>query len=517
MGFVEVISCGLLGGLVSGGVIWLIRRRWLVQAPGEGGAAHSQFHHTHDHPVPRLGGLALAASFITVVLAAWLILEGDPFEAHLNFTLVWGALAMFAVGLYDDFRPLGAKKKLALQVLISALVCLGGVAIRVLKNPVSGMVYDLGGWGVLATVVWLVALTNLINLIDGIDGLAGGISLMLMALLAYVSFQHSDFLFLLTTGMAGALLAFLHFNFPPARIYMGDGGAYFLGFLIGGMTIVSTNKGTIAAALLAPIFALGLPIIDTALAIVRRGLKGLPLFRPDRKHIHHRLVQSGLSRRRAVLTLYALSLIFLVMAFGVFWSQGRLMPVIFGATFLALAVAARSFGFIPDWPAMGKVVGNSLQMRKETRYALALTTWFELEAERCHSVAELWENFQFVARKLGLSHVRLVLEDKEETWRANCTSFEIARGESYHHQTHHKKKMILELIGNRCDLSEKLFEHLAELAAESWFKGAQHWHTLNHLPVRFGSALSSEKRPSAARGRGAGVAEPSSSRPPQKK
>src|SRR5207249_233848 len=160
-------------------------------------------------------------------------------------------MAMFGVGLWDDLRPLGAKKKLCLQILISAAVYFYGVQIQTVRSPLTGEAFALGGWGILATVLWLVAWTNLINLIDGIDGLAGGVSLMLMALIAYVSFHGSGFLLLLAIGMAGALLAFLHFNFPPARIYMGDGGAYFLGFLMGAMTILNSNKGTVVAALLA--------------------------------------------------------------------------------------------------------------------------------------------------------------------------------------------------------------------------------------------------------------------------
>jgi len=485
MMFEQMLTCGIIGILVSWLAIWLVRRNCLLHA-GDAGVRH--FHHTHETPVPRLGGIAFAVAFVAVSAAACALLNFEPLRNNANLTLFLGALAMFAVGLWDDLRPLGAKKKLCLQILIASAVYFCGIQIQTFKNPLTGVASALGGWGLPATVLWLVALTNLINLIDGIDGLAGGISLMLMGLLAYVSFHGSDFLFLLAVGMAGALLAFLHFNFPPAKIYMGDGGAYFLGFLIGSMTIVNSNKGTIVAALLAPIFALGLPIIDTILAILRRGLKGLPIFRPDRKHIHHHLVESGLSRRRAVLTLYALSLLFLLMAFGLFWAQGRLMPILFGVVFLALAVSARSFGFVQDWLAVGKVVGNSLQMRKETRYALALTTWFELECERCHSVAELWENYQFLALKLGFSHVRIALEDRQETWQANGITFEAAQRKGHQHELHCKKPITVELVAHPNDLSPKLFEHFTELAAESWFKGTQRWQIIHQLPVRFESA-----------------------------
>src|SRR5262249_36561786 len=137
--------------------------------------------------------------------------------------MVLTSLLMFGLGFWDDLRPLGARRKLLGQILIASIVCCFGIGIQSFKIPFTGTVIDLGGWGILLTIAWLVGMTNLINLIDGVDGLAGGICLMLMALLAYVGHKSGTFE-LLTTGMAGALLGFLWFNFPPARIYMGDGG-----------------------------------------------------------------------------------------------------------------------------------------------------------------------------------------------------------------------------------------------------------------------------------------------------
>jgi UDP-GlcNAc:undecaprenyl-phosphate GlcNAc-1-phosphate transferase len=233
---------------------------------------------------------------------------------------------------------------------------------------------------------------------------------------------------------------------------------------------------------------LGLPIIDTSLAIVRRGLKGLPIFRPDRKHIHHHLVRSGLSRRRAVLILYALSLVFLLMALGACWSQGRLVPILVGVMFLGFIVAARSCGFIPDWLAVGKAVGNSLEIRKETRYVIALTGWFELEAERCRSVKELWENFQFVALKLVFSHVKLQLEDGERLWQWDGISFDAPGLQQHRFELKGRDSMTLQVVAETEVLPPQLFEHLAELAAESWQKAAQCWQRAAQLPVRFDSA-----------------------------
>jgi UDP-GlcNAc:undecaprenyl-phosphate GlcNAc-1-phosphate transferase len=346
-----------------------------------------------------------------------------------------------------------------------------------------------------------VALTNLINLIDGIDGLAGGIGFMLMCLLAYTAAGAAGFTFLVTAGMAGALLGFLYFNFPPARIYLGDGGAYFLGFLIGGTAIVNSNKGSVLAALVAPLIALGLPILDTGMAIVRRGLRGLPIFRPDRKHIHHRLLKQGWSRRRAVLSLYAVSVVFLLIAFGVFWSEQRLMPLLFGVAFLVLAVAARSFGFIQEWFDAGKALGNSRQLRKETRYAMALTHWLLLEAERSRSIYDLWLSYQFVAGRLGFSHARLRLQDGEDLWQMNGLPLHAAGLRWYSHMFKGHSGMTLELAAEAEAMPQALFDHLSDLAAEGWLNAAQRWRVTNELPICFGAAVSPESSPASRRRR----------------
>ena len=249
-------------------------------------------HHTHKIPIPRFGGVALAGSMAVVFLLFSFLLGKDFWVQSQRGLIVVLTLAMFFVGLYDDLFVLGAKRKLFGQLVIASLAYIYGIGIHEFKIPITYQVIDLGLWSGPITVIWLVAMTNLINLIDGIDGLAGGICLMLMSLFLYVSMQ-SGIVPIISAGLVGALLAFLRFNFPPAKIYMGDGGAYMLGFFIGCTTIVTSQKGTIVAALVAPLFVLALPIIDTSLAIIRRGLKGLPLFRPDKRHIHHRLLAAG--------------------------------------------------------------------------------------------------------------------------------------------------------------------------------------------------------------------------------
>src|SRR5262245_61084821 len=481
MNSLQIVGCALIGFVMCWALIAVIRKLSM----GTGALNRTgQYHHTHLLPVPRLGGIALAGAFVAVSILGMVLFSSEDPRLATDLVIILASLAMFGLGLWDDFRPLSAKVKLLGQIIIATVTYFGGIRIDVLKVPFADPELSLGLWGLGATIFWLVALTNLINLIDGIDGLAGGVSFMLMCLLAYVGMMSElPFSTLVGVGMAGALLGFLYFNFPPAKIYMGDGGAYFLGFLIGVLSITHSHKGTIAAALIAPIFALALPIVDVSMAIMRRGLKGLPVFRPDRKHIHHHLVNFGFSRRRTVLILYAVSLLFLFVALGVFWSQGRLMPIAVGFLFLILVISARSFGFIQDWFAMGSLMGKAFELRKETRYALALSRWLELEAERCQSIQEIWVNFQFVATKLGFVQVKLILDDGERSWQRNGA---VERCECYFERHEFQAEaMTLEFSAEKNVMEETRFKHLVDLAAETWMKAVEKWTRLHQLPARF--------------------------------
>lgn len=475
-----IASCGL--GFTCVVLLTPLVIRWRAAHATAG----TSFHHTHDTPVSRFGGLTLAAAFVLVAVFTFLWFPVDAGRTRIRIIVVASSLAMFALGLRDDFRPLGAKKKLLGQILISLAVCLAGVQIESFQNPINRQVYELGVWGIPVTIGWLVALTNMINLIDGIDGLAAGIALMMMALLAYVgSGGGLMFPVLVSAGMFGALLGFLRFNFPPARIYLGDGGAYFLGFLIAILTLVHSQKGTIVAALIAPLFALALPIVDVSLAILRRGLKGLPIFRPDRKHIHHRLQELGLSRTRTVLLLYGFSLVFLLLAFGVFWSQGRLVPILFGLLCLVLMLSARTFKFSRDWFAVGRVLENSLELRKQTHYALALADWLELEAERADSAESLWSDYTFALQKLGFKAVRMTTHDGLRSWQ---TPEPCARPLIRKLELQIDGPVQLEFIVCSDRMSSRVCEHLSELAAETWLKATQRWRATHPEPLRFSAA-----------------------------
>ncbi len=263
---------------------------------------------THTQLIPRIGGVAIFVT-VNVVLgvAALLFDELRQYEIGRNHLLIVliGAAMMHLVGLADDIRNIRARWKLMLQVAIALAVYLAGVRVTTLSLPGIGIV-ELGTWlGLLFTVFWLVGITNAFNLIDGLDGLAGGAALFALTTLFFVaSTQGMVDASFVTIVVAGAVLGFLFFNFHPASIFLGDSGSLFLGFMLAGMGLLSSQKGSTAVAVAIPVVSLGLPVIDTLLAIIRRFLRGQPIFSADRGHIHHRLLNLGHSPRKVALLLY---------------------------------------------------------------------------------------------------------------------------------------------------------------------------------------------------------------------
>jgi UDP-GlcNAc:undecaprenyl-phosphate GlcNAc-1-phosphate transferase len=485
MSFWAIASCGLLGMVIVCLVVPFVLKSEMVRNLQSRGR---DLHHTHRTPIPRLGGLALAIAFIGVELLIAAVWPERRALTPGRLAVVTSSLAMFALGFWDDLKPLGARRKLLGQILIALTVCAFGIGIARFKIPFTETVIELGGWGILITVLWLVGMTNLINLIDGVDGLAAGICLMLMALLVYVG-HHSGMFELLVSGMVGALLGFLWFNFQ-----------------IGLFAIMSSHKGTIFAARAAPLFVLALPIIDTALAILRRGLRGLPVFRPDRRHLHHHLLNMGLSRRKVVLSFYAITLVFLIMGFAAFWSRGHLIPVLLGAATLILLLCAGKLHFSRHWFAVGRVVGDSLEMRQEIHYALTLMRWLGLEGSRRGSVEDLWADLVFAAQRLGYSSARMTLADGQRVWQGsnNCHPTRSAI-----HPLQGGRLGTLELTAPLCHNSTpgaqrlpdcercfcpcvsdgRVFEIVSELLAEGWIKGVSAVKTADHLPLRFDTRL----------------------------
>lgn len=303
----------------------------------------------HASSVPRLGGVGLVLAFFGPLL---LLFAMNTQVARVFYARPWhmvglslGAVLLSGLGVLDDIRGVRAWTKLAVQVVTAVLAFGCGFRIEAVALPFVGEL-AMGVFALPVTVLWVVAIVNALNLIDGLDGLAGGIGFFACAANFMVGAMHGDaVVMLLSASMAGALLGFLVYNFNPASIFMGDSGSLFVGYLLATMSILGHSvRSSTTVAILVPLIALGVPIIDTLLAMSRRILERRPLFAADRGHIHHQLIAMGLTHRRAVLILYAVSIVFtalaLVVAIGQDWQVGVALLVLS----LTLIGVVRSMG-----------------------------------------------------------------------------------------------------------------------------------------------------------------------------
>lgn len=279
--------------------------------------------HVHRYATPRLGGVAILLAFLFALgglLATTSSVAGIVrHEAWRSIGLLAGAAVMSAVGFVDDVRGVRAMHKLLLHVAVAIFAFACGFRIDSISLPYVGT-FAMGVFAFPITVAWIVGIVNAVNLIDGLDGLAAGVVLF-AGITNFVIATIGDNVFVAATmaTMSGAVLGFLFFNFNPARIFMGDSGSYFLGYTLAVSALVgrSSQKTSTAVALLVPCLALGVPIFDTLFTMVRRFLERRSIFSPDRGHLHHRLIDMGLTHRRAVLTLYGMSILFSVTAIAV--------------------------------------------------------------------------------------------------------------------------------------------------------------------------------------------------------
>lgn len=261
----------------------------------------------HKDPIPTIGGLAIFISF----LAGLVILQP---ESHYHAAIITGAALIIALGMLDDVYELPAKVKFITQLIAASLVVFwGGLQVEFINLPFGGQV-EFGFLSSVVTILWIVGVTNAINLIDGLDGLAGGVSLIALFTISCMAIIMGD---VYVATMALILLfstgGFLRYNFFPAKIFMGDTGALFLGFMISVLALLGFKNVTIISFII-PIFILGVPISDTLIAIVRRLINKQPLSSPDSSHIHHRLVKFGFTHKQTVLFIYGLSMMFSVAA-----------------------------------------------------------------------------------------------------------------------------------------------------------------------------------------------------------
>ncbi len=267
----------------------------------------------HVQPTPRLGGIAIVLAFYAPVTGLLFVDAGaSQLLTDLGSQLIGlfaGGLAIAAIGLYDDLRGANAQQKLVVQVAVAVAMVALGYRVDAVTNPL-GPPIDLGLLAYPVSVLWFVGAMNAVNLIDGLDGLAGGISFIAVATLLTLSVLNQHPLaVLLSAALAGSLAGFLLFNFNPARIFMGDTGSLFLGFILAALSISTSTKASTTVAIAIPLLVLAIPLLDTAMAIGRRLRAHRPIFSADQDHLHHKLLRAGLTHRGAVLMLYGVALV----------------------------------------------------------------------------------------------------------------------------------------------------------------------------------------------------------------
>lgn len=266
----------------------------------------------HQHPMVRLGGVSIFLGALISLLLMWWIggfagLPTDKTHEVLGVTL--GGLGFFLIGLADDLFTLSPFVRLLLQSAVAYGAWHAGVQIEFLSIPALGLT-ELPTWiNLPVTIIWLVGMANAINWIDGLDGLAAGVSgIAAVVMLIVCLFMDQSPAALIAAALAGGALGFLRYNFNPAQIFMGDGGAYFMGFTLAGVGVIGLVKGVTTVAVLLPYLILAVPILDMSAVIIERLRHGKSPFQADKRHLHHRLLKAGLSHRFTVLFIYTLTL-----------------------------------------------------------------------------------------------------------------------------------------------------------------------------------------------------------------
>lgn len=316
----------------------------------------------HRIPIARVGGISI---FLGAILAISSVLAvqnniGESFRISVleMMALLIGSVLVFLVGLYDDFKEAKIRTKLGVEILSALLVM--GAGIHVEAIHIRGMPpISLGLWGYVITFVWIIGITNALNLIDGLDGLAAGISAIACGVMAALSiWQGNVMLAIIMLALVGSLTGFLLFNFYPARIFMGDSGSLFLGFVIATSSVLTASKAEALVGIGLPILVLGIPIFDTLFSILRRILQRRGIMSPDNGHFHHKLIERGFRQHHVAVVAYMIT--FGLTALGLFMllthSTGSI--AVFLACLVLLLVVFRMAGIIEIKKTYSDIVGR---------------------------------------------------------------------------------------------------------------------------------------------------------------
>jgi len=356
----------------------------------------------HQHAVPRVGGIAIALSFLASLCALALLsfVKSGSIQVPLPYflPLIPSALLVFWIGLIDDVIGLRPWPKFAGQIIAATGAYIAGIHVQAFGG------HTFANWlSFPLTLFWLVLCTNALNLIDGVDGLAAGVGLVATGtMLVAAVLQDNKFLALATIPLVGCLLGFLRYNFNPATIFLGDSGSLFIGFLLGCYGVLWSEKSATILGMTAPLIALSVPLMDTSLSVARRFLTGKPLFGADRGHIHHRLLDRGLTPRRVVLVFYGICGIAAVFSL-IMSSQHFERLVIFAFCALAWVGIAR-LGYV-EFRVAGRMFLDGA-FRRHLGSQILLQQ-YESSLRVASTPQQCWKVIEGACRELGFQKVQL--------------------------------------------------------------------------------------------------------------
>lgn len=411
----------VLAILITPVIIWMGGRIGALDRPS--------IRTVHERPTPRVGGAAIFVSTMTVITSVIILnsgINGAFRTVQVQFIMLLGSATMvFVVGFADDLKGLSARTKFLLELIAAAVLCFGGLRISRITLA-EGWTLPLGSWGYALTILWIVGITNAVNLSDGLDGLAAGICSIacgMIALFAFLSGSVIVGVFML--ALLGSLCGFLVFNFHPAKVFMGDCGSLFLGFIIAAFSVMCTTKSSAPVGVALPALVLGIPIFDTLFSMLRRFLERRSVFAPDRSHFHHRLLEMGLSQRRVVAIIYLATAGAAGLGLLMMISSDIIAVAVFVTALCLIVLVFHSVGAIRLRATLGHLQ-NRYRDSRQARLDNRAFEHLQLQLRQIHDPGDWWPAVCEAARYVDCAWVSLktIREDgrvEEELWRPPST------------------------------------------------------------------------------------------------
>ena len=369
----------------------------------------------HTLPIPRLGGCGI---FLTFVFVVALISFFQPTTFQSFFTkpqrlyFILGALVSFGVGLFDDFKSLPARNKLCFQIIAAILAYAGGIRIDVIGIQ-DFYILDLEYTSPIVSIFWIVLVINAINLIDGLDGLAAGICMVVACFLCYICFTEGHVgAALMMAILGGSILGFLRYNFNPASIFMGDGGSYFLGYMLATISVISLEDNKSTFTILIPMLTLALPIIDMTIATIRRFIHGQAIFSPDKKHFHHMLLQNGFSHLNSVLILYGVTILVSLSALTLTRTGGEKSITILVLIGLLVVIGINKLGYFKSFNKSSLLLWLN-DISYEAGLSRQRRSFFDIQVQinESKTLPELWRSVERALIKLKIINCAVYLNN----------------------------------------------------------------------------------------------------------